>query len=220
MVIDFHIHSKYSFDCFLEPAKIIELARQNGLDGLAITDHDTMAGVDEFRSLAPDLYIITGQEISTKDGDILGLFLKTEIKNCEVAQEAIAEIRAQGGLAVLAHPFKWPFLMRSPELLKNFDCIEVFNARNNIPSPFLENFLAKRAVSGLKLACIAGSDTHEGFELGNAYTIFDFSSAQADDEAIKKAILSKQVRIVGQEVSLALEIVSHFSRCFKSWRNK
>ncbi|HAJ57391.1 MAG TPA: hypothetical protein DCL35_06440 [Candidatus Omnitrophica bacterium] len=225
MVIDFHIHSKYSFDCFLEPADIVKLARTMRLDGLAITDHDTMAGVDEFRRLAtegsprgtPDIYIIAGQEITTKDGDILGLFLKTEIKGNLSTQDVILEIRQQGGLAVLAHPFKWPHLLRSPELLRQFDAIEVFNARNNIPSPYLENHLAKKAVCDMGLACIAGSDTHEGFELGNARTVFDFSFPEATDEMIKKAILERHAGIEGREVSLPLEVKSHFSRMFKSY---
>ena len=216
MVIDFHIHSKYSFDCFLEPSQIIEFARKHGVDGLAITDHDTMAGVDEFRRLAPDLYIISGQEISTKDGDVLGLFLKHEIKNCIKTEDVIKEIRQQGGVAVLAHPFKWPHLRRELRFLQLFDAIEVFNARNNIPSPFLENYLAKKAVASLGLAYIAGSDTHEGFEFGKARTIFNFSKAEADDEKIKRAILDKSVSIAGKEVSLPFEVVSHFSRLFKS----
>ncbi len=218
MIIDFHIHSKYSFDCFLEPSKVIELARRNHIDGLAVTDHDTMAGVHEFRKLAPDLYIIAGQEISTPDGDVLGLFLKEEIaSNCD-AGSAVSAIRAQGGLAVLAHPFKWPHLARNDEFLKRFDCIEVFNARNNIPSPYLENFLAKRAVERCGLAFVAGSDVHEGFELGKAKTVFDFDLEYASDEKIKSAILEKRIKVEGSEVSLVLEVISHFSRNLRSVR--
>lgn len=217
MVIDFHIHSKFSFDCFLEPAKIIALARARGIDGLAIADHDTMAGVKIFRELAPDLYIIAGQEISTRDGDILGLFLKEEIKGTGNAREAVSAIRAQGGLAVLAHPFKWPHMKRSDDFLRLFDAIEVFNARNNIPSPYWENHMAKSAVGRLRLSHVAGSDTHEGFELGRAATVFDFTKAEADDEKIKAAILGQRLRIEGREVFLPLEVVSHFTRLFKGF---
>ncbi len=220
MTIDFHIHSSYSFDCFLEPSKIIDLARKHKIEGLAITDHDTMAGVDEFKRLAPDLYIIAGEEISTKYGDILGLFLKREVENSQNPQDIIADIRGQGGLAVLAHPFKWPHLVRDGGFLKLFDAIEVFNARNNIPVPYLENYLARKAVSSLGLPVIAGSDTHEGFELGGARTIFDFLKSDADDEKIKRAIVEKAVKFSGNEVSLPIEIVSHFSRMFKGLRRR
>lgn len=216
MIIDFHIHSKYSFDCFLEPARIIELARKHGLDGFAVTDHDTMSGIPEFRSLAPDLYIIAGQEISTKDGDILGIFLKKEIKTTQNSDQAIEEIRKQGGLAVLAHPYKWPHLIRHHEFLKKFDAIEAFNARNNIPVPYLENFLGAKCIKKWGLSFVAGSDVHEGFELGCAKTIFDFTLEEADDEKIKKAILQRRIKIAGEEVALLPEIISHFSRNIKS----
>ena len=219
MIIDFHIHSKYSFDCFLEPSKIIELARHRRIDGIAVTDHGTMAGISEFRKYAPDFYIIAGQEISTKDADILGLFLKEEIR-AKDTDRIIDEIRAQGGLAILAHPFKWPHLIRRDEFLKKFDCLEVFNARNNIPSPYLENFLARRAVQRLGYPFVAGSDAHEGFELGQAGTIFNFSVQEADDEKIKKALLEKRVKVTGNEVSLTLEVISHFSRILKTLKQK
>lgn len=216
MIIDFHIHSKYSFDCFLEPSRIIEGARRLGLEGLAITDHDTMAGVGEFKRLAPDLYIIAGQEISVKEGDILGLFLKQEIRPSRSVSEILDEIRSQGGIAVLAHPFKWPHLVRDADFLKQFDAIEVFNARNNIPVPYLENFLSRKFVRESGLSYLAGSDTHEGFELGCARTIFEFPAKGADDEAIKKAIIEKRVNVDGREVSIVREVVSHFSRNLKA----
>ncbi|MFH0941085.1 MAG: PHP-associated domain-containing protein [Candidatus Omnitrophota bacterium] len=220
MVIDFHVHSKYSFDCFLEPSRVIDIARLAGLDGLAIADHDTMAGVAEFKKLAPDLYIIPAQEITTRQGDILGLFLKDQIEKRDDLQWNLRAIRLQGGLAVLAHPFKWPHLIRDKGFLRQFDAIEVFNARNNIPMPYLENFLASSAVKALNLAFVAGSDCHEGFELGRSKTIFEFGQDVADDQKIKNAILEKRVKVSGREVSLPLEIISHFSRNFRSLRPK
>jgi predicted metal-dependent phosphoesterase TrpH len=220
MIIDFHIHSKYSFDCFLEPASIVAIARAKGIDGLAIADHDTMAGVAEFKRLAPDLYIIAGQEISTREGDVLGIFLKEEIKACADADEAIRAIRQQGGLAILAHPFKWPHLKRSEDFLRKFDAIEVFNARNNIPVPYYENRQARRAMQKFGLAHVAGSDVHEGFEMGHALTIFDFSKIEANDAKIKKAILEKRLEFKGREVSLGLEVISHFTRLLKTFFKK
>ncbi|MDD5019463.1 MAG: PHP-associated domain-containing protein [Candidatus Omnitrophica bacterium] len=217
MTIDFHVHSRYSFDCFLEPRKIIELARRHHIDGLAITDHDTMAGVADFRALAPDLTIIAGQEISAPCGDILGLFLKREVRERRDVGRIVEEIRGQGGLAVLAHPFKWPHLVRSDDLLRQFDAIELFNARNNIPLPRWENLMAARAVRRLGLSWVAGSDTHEGFELGCGMTVFDFPASAATEDKIKDAIRNKRVARKGREVGLAPEIVSHFSRLVRSW---
>ncbi|QAT16774.1 hypothetical protein BU251_03000 [Candidatus Velamenicoccus archaeovorus] len=219
MTIDFHVHSRFSFDCFLEPAKIIDLARRHRIDGLAITDHDTIAGVEEFRRLAPDLYIITGQEISTRYGDILGLFLRHAVDAHDDIGRILEGIHTQGGLAVLAHPFKWPHLARADDFLRQFDAIEMFNARNNIPLPRLENHLAWRAVKRSGLAWVCGSDTHEGFEMGCGATVFDFSLSEASDERIKEAILKKGVRMFGREVPLIPEIISHFSRNLRSRRS-
>lgn len=216
-IIDFHVHSKYSFDCFLEPSKIIASAREKGLQGLAVTDHATMSGVAEFKRLAPDLFIIPGEEISTREGDILGLFLKEEIKPHKDGRQVAAEIRAQGGLAVLAHPFKWPHLVRDEKTLAMFDAVEIFNARNNIPVPYLENALARRAVLKSGAPYLAGSDAHELFELGRAKTTFDFSVDEAAEEKIKDAVLKRRLRVEGREVFLGHEVISHFSRNIRSF---
>ncbi len=190
--------------------------RLHGIDGFAVTDHDTIAGYAEFKKLSSDLYIICGEEISTEQGDIVGLFLKEEIRPCRDALKVIQEIKDQGGLAVLAHPYKWPHLFRGDVFLKQIDCLEVFNARNNIPFPYIENSLAKKAVERLGLAQVAGSDAHEGFEIGNAATIFNFSSDTASDEKLKDTILKRDVKITGQEVPLVQEVISHFSRNYKA----
>jgi predicted metal-dependent phosphoesterase TrpH len=217
MDIDFHIHSKYSFDSFLEPAAIIAKARECGLHGLAITDHDTMAGVHEFRRLAPDLFIIAGEELITDAGDIVGLFLKEEIKPAADHRVILREIRRQGGLAIIAHPYKWPYMNRDAAFLKQFDAVEVFNARNNIPAPWIGNWKCRRAARRHNLPVVAGSDTHEGFELGCARVLFDFSASEASEEKIRGAILERRVRVAGREVNLATEVISHFARLAKSW---
>jgi predicted metal-dependent phosphoesterase TrpH len=218
MIIDFHVHSKFSFDCFLEPARILDLARAHGIDGLAVTDHDTMAGVDEFRRRADGLTIVAGEEITTADGDIVGLFLTEPLPKGLTTLEALDAIRRQGGLAVIVHPFKWPHTLRRASDLKRFDAIEVFNARNNIPLPWVPNARALKASVSLGLAVVAGSDTHEGFEMGRARTHFDFSPRDATDERIKEDILKRRVRVSGEEVALPAEIASHFSRLIRGKR--
>jgi predicted metal-dependent phosphoesterase TrpH len=218
MRIDFHVHSCHSFDCFLEPRAIVESARRLGLDGLAVTDHDTMSGVEDFRKLAPDLFIIAGQEISTPHGDVLGLFLEEPVGETQDVDAVIAAIRRQGGLAVLAHPFKWPHCRRGDGLLKRFDALEAFNARNNIPLPWWPNAQCRRACARLGIPGIAGSDTHDGFEMGT-FTVFDFPAAGADEKQIKEAVRAGRFRIEGREVSLPLEVVSHFKRLWQERRS-
>ena len=70
------------------------------------------------------------------------------------------------------------------------------------------------------MAYVAGSDVHGGFEIGYAQTIFDFPMHESSDEKIKEAILKKQLSVAGCEVSLRREVVSHFSRIFKTLRRK
>ena len=110
-------------------------------------------------------------------------------------------------------------MRRDPGVLKKFDAIEVFNARNNIPVPYYENAAARRAARRWNLRGIAGSDTHEGFEMGCAVTVFDFEKSVATDEMLKSAILAGRAQWRGREVFLGAEVVSHFSRNIRSlWR--
>ena len=79
---DFHIHSCFSFDCLSTPELILREARRKGLDGVAVTDHDTIQGglatarLNQYR----DFSVIVGAEYYTKAGDIIGLFLHREIE--------------------------------------------------------------------------------------------------------------------------------------------
>jgi hypothetical protein len=217
LAVDFHVHSKYSFDCFLDPAQLIARAKACGLGGLVVTDHDTMAGVEEFRRCAAkDFLIIAGEEISTRQGDVLGVFLKEPVAPHPQATVVVERIRRQGGLAILAHPYKWPHCFRDAEFLKEFDAIEVFNARNNMPLPYLENALARRALQHFPVAFVAGSDTHDGAELGLARTRFPFSLQDASEEKIRRAVLDRCVQVQGREFSYFREFISHFSRLGKT----
>ena len=97
MIFDLHIHSKYSFDSISEPKKIIKVAKNMGLNGVAITDHNTTKGGLEAKKINRDhdFLVIVGSEISTEIGDITGLFLSEEIKSRN-SMEVIEEIKKQG----------------------------------------------------------------------------------------------------------------------------
>src|SRR5262249_29889549 len=81
--IDFHVHTSFSHDCATSPATVIELARRRGLDGIAVTDHETeeggLATVEANRH--QDFLVIPGAEIKTDLGDLIGLFLTHAIKS-------------------------------------------------------------------------------------------------------------------------------------------
>src|SRR5262245_37400819 len=104
--LDLHVHSCFSFDSLARPEQIIWEAKHKGLNGLAITDHQTIEGALATIKLNPDpdFLVIIGAEYYTQAGDIIGLFLREEITTRDPL-ELIDEIHRQGGIAVLPHPY-------------------------------------------------------------------------------------------------------------------
>ena len=93
MKYDLHIHSKYSSDGVLDPEKIVKIAAKRGLNGVAITDHNTIIGGLKAKNYeTEDFKVIVGSEISTERGEIIGLFLKEEIKPGNVQEVSIREV--------------------------------------------------------------------------------------------------------------------------------
>jgi len=88
----------------LEPARIIKIARKKGLDGVAVTDHDTIKGGLVASGIEKD-FVIVGAEMRTEYGDVLVLFLNEEERSGRF-REVVEEVKEQGGLVVLAHPFR------------------------------------------------------------------------------------------------------------------
>ena len=85
MKYDLHNHTYYSKCSNLKPEILIKAAKKKGMDGIAVTDHNTMKGALEARKLNKDkdFEVILGEEIGTNFGDVIGLYLKKEIKSKE-----------------------------------------------------------------------------------------------------------------------------------------
>ncbi len=128
-----HLHSKYSFDCLTSPEKLVDMAIENNIDVLCITDHDSIQGSVHAQKYAQKrygdaLHIIIGAEYKTDCGDIIGLNLKEEI-HLTKAEEVIQAIKQQGGLVLLPHPY---VSHKNIEFLaQQSDLIEIFNARSS-----------------------------------------------------------------------------------------
>ena len=103
--LDLHVHTTYSFDSTIEPAGLREICRKRGLDGVAVTDHDSLRGSLEFAAELPDLIIVPGSEIRSAEGEIIGLFLSEDVPPGLTAPETMRRIREQGGLVLMPHPF-------------------------------------------------------------------------------------------------------------------
>lgn len=157
-----HVHTLYSPCSETRLEDINEHCLSKGVEVIAVTDHDTIAGALALQAMAPDLRVIIGEEIFTRQGEIIGLFLKHEIEPGLEAVETCERIKEQGGLVYIPHPFD-PFKIHHLktrmliEVLDLVDIIEVFNAKASLH--FFNSIAAKFAERFGKVGT-AGSDAH------------------------------------------------------------
>jgi predicted metal-dependent phosphoesterase TrpH len=206
---DTHVHTKYSGlhrmgvlrfpESVSEPKDVIERARSAGMDVVCITDHNSIAGARKAKALGKDLQgieVVMGEEVSTADGEVIGLFLEEEIPAKLSAVETIERIRSQDGLVIAPHPFSLhcPCLGEQINTL-DVDGIEVLNGGHidNYANP-----AAERAAEGGKFARMGGSDSHYLKTIGLTYTNFSGSTA----EELRKDILAKRTTAGGRVIPL------------------
>lgn len=166
-----HLHTTYSHDSNQTPADVVAQAERESIDCVAITDHDAIDGALEASAIAPQsVRVIVGEEISSRDGHIIGLFLKRWIAPGMSAEETIAAIRAQGGAVLLPHPFATlcddsvhGAIERIAPLA---DAIEIHNAQNPLP---WEDWRAARFAAACDMAAYVGCDGHIRGKLAPAY---------------------------------------------------
>ena len=101
---DLHVHTCYSIDCGTPLERIVDHCLRIGINCIAIVDHNTIAGALKLKETAP-FKVIVGEEILTRAGELMGLFLTEEVPKGLPPEEAIARIRSQGGLVGIPHPF-------------------------------------------------------------------------------------------------------------------
>ncbi|HEY1421250.1 MAG TPA: PHP domain-containing protein [Candidatus Dormibacteraeota bacterium] len=189
---DLHMHTTVS-DGWPTPQDLVDHARHSGLDVIAVTDHDSIDGAlraAEHAAKRSRLHVIVGEEVSSRDGHIVGLFLEQRIRPGMTAAATVHAIHDQGGIAVAVHPF-WRTERRArtgpvhgvgwlaAEL--DFDAIEV---ENGTPGFYVFNQFAHRLQVGLGAAEVGGSDAHILDAVGRAFTEFPGRSP----EALRKAI--------------------------------
>ena len=196
--VDLHMHTDHSGDCATPVDVLIHTARDRGLGAIAITDHNEVSGALEARKLAEelgDIKVIVAEEVKTAEqGEVIGLFLEEKIPKGLTMAETIAEIRRQGGLVYVPHPFdrfhSVPDYEHLLDMVEEIDILEVFNPRIAVTS-FNEEavrFAAKyRIVSG------AGSDSHVAQGLGSVrQRIHDFDGPAEFLEAMRDADITRK----------------------------
>ena len=166
--IDFHVHTLYSHDSSITLKQVVSFAKKRGLDGVAITDHNTVKGALKLKTR--DILIVPGIEVSTLQGHLLGINVTTPVPAKLGMEETIQRIHEAGGIAVAPHPTA--FYKSPPSRQVSFyDAVEVMNA-SSIPFSVLTYF-SKRFAEGLGLPQTGGSDAHYAPEIGSAYTVVE-----------------------------------------------
>jgi predicted metal-dependent phosphoesterase TrpH len=209
MRYDLHVHSSYSGDTITTPATVLKTAENKGI-GIAVTEHNTTASWKRFRALekkhnAPVIY---GEEVSSVDGKgrnaghITGLFLTQEIRSRHY-REVIDEIKAQGGLSSVAHPYDifrhpCPFL---EEIKNRVDLIEAFNSRCYLQ---LFNSRAQAFAQRNGIPASAGSDSHTPEEIGCAWVECTGDSL----EGLRKALARGKTSFGGRLTGLRPHIIT------------
>jgi predicted metal-dependent phosphoesterase TrpH len=170
MRIDLHCHTRYSRDSLITFDALLRWMDHRRLDMIAVTDHNTIAGALEFRALAPDRFVV-GEEIKTRDGELIALFLEEQIPPGLPAVDTIARVHDQGGLVGASHPLdrlrrEAMGRQKLQAIRKDLDFLEILNARTVLSG---DNRMARETAVRWGLPGSAGSDAHAPFEVGRAY---------------------------------------------------
>jgi len=171
-------------DCQTPLEQIIEKCKELGINCIAVADHGTAEGALLMQRIAL-FRVIVAEEILTPHGEIIGMFLKKTVPTNISVEQAILDIKAQGGLVCVPHPFDRmrPSALDSKvlnEIIDQVDVIEVFNARNPV---LLGNSKAQAFARSHGIPGSAGSDAHTPNEIGNAY--IEMPEFQTPDEFLK-----------------------------------
>lgn len=211
MKADFHIHTSFSCDGLASPKEVVRTALERGIHCICITDHEEIKGAIEVMRAGydKDILIIPGIEVTSKLGDVLGINVKKKIPRGLTFEETVKEIRKQGGMVVIPHPFSWPVaaFKGNKKDLCLADAIEVFNAS-------LLDFSNKKAIyfsQQHNFPFTAGSDAHTVEFIGKAYLEIPEDKPIAGPEDILTAIRNREGD-VGGIILPSLKIVKDHSK--------
>jgi predicted metal-dependent phosphoesterase TrpH len=191
MKADLHIHSTFSNDGRSTVEEIMNAAAAKGLGCIAITDHNDFRSFEE-ASKYNGIIVIPAEEVSSAEGHILAYGITCEIPRGKGVLETIDLIHDAGGIAVAAHPYRWWSGLGEANVIKEFDAIEIFNARSTKGS----NNKARKLALKMKKPVTGGSDAHHVDGIGSAYV--EFPDDITDADGIISAILRDNVKINGR----------------------
>jgi predicted metal-dependent phosphoesterase TrpH len=226
--VDLHCHTRFSRDSILAEEKFIRVAIARGLTHVCVTNHNNVEGAiavrDKVRELALEdrLTVILGEEVSTSDGEVVGVFLEKTIPRGLSARETADEIRRQGGLVSIPHPFD-PFRashiregpLRNLAETGRIDMLEVFNSRVTLSehNRAAAEFAARYGIPG-----IACSDSHSSFEIA-----MSFNALPAFDSADELKAVLPQNDWHGSRSSVFIHLTTRWAvwrNLFDAWRGR
>lgn len=218
--LDLHIHSEYSGDGIGSPEEIIKYLQKRGLHGMAITDHNTVEGSLKALKVAPkDFIVIPGVEISTRDGHMIALNIKENIRRELSIEETVEKIIDLGGTPIVPHLFRNMSGIKKDKLRAiqtKLSAIEVFNSCSVAQS----NLKTAKIAKEFNLGGTGGSDSHDPAYVGCGYTIVDTTDLSKDSiisEINKKKTWGEGVMLPLNYRSnrILLSIKQFFQRGFK-----
>lgn len=208
--IDLHTHSVASPDGSTTLDEYADLLKSGSIDYVAITDHDrTDFALNAQAQLGER--IIIGEEITTSEGEIIGLFLRRRITPGQSAIETCKDIKKQGGLVYVPHPFETVRKGINIEVLDSIanlvDIIEAPNGRSLQPHDEQALNWAKRH----KKAICGSSDAHRSHAVARTHTLLN--SALTKNSLVK---LLSDASVVYKRPSLLDLLAPKFNRYIRS----
>lgn len=171
MLIDLHCHTLPLSTCSaLEADQLVALARERGLDGICLTEHDRAWPAGELEALRErtGFPIFSGVELTTDQGHVLAFGLDDPRGFSAIARQVHEAAKACGALLFLAHPARDGLLKVTHDTVEFFMSVEGVNGSDSR----LQNMAASGLAHGFRLPGIGGSDAHTAAEVGRAATRF------------------------------------------------
>lgn len=215
---DMHIHSAYSWDGTCSISAILKYAAdRTELDVIAITDHNEIVGALEARELAPryGIELVTGCEISTADGHLLGLFIEELPPVGRSLEETVLWVGERGGICIAAHPMARGVsalsaqvirdALKKPPVAEVLVGVEAFNAgifhRES-------NQVANELAMSLPVAQVGNSDSHVLATIGQGATWFEGTTARD----LRKALIEKTSEVRYEKLASGVTVVASWLR--------
>ncbi|OQA04444.1 MAG: putative hydrolase [bacterium ADurb.Bin400] len=211
-----HVHTWASADSLSAPSSIVDYCRRNGIGAIAITDHNEIWGAEEVSELSNgNPLVIIGEEIASRDGEVIGLFLSRKIEKGLELEDTIAEIRKQGGIVYLPHPgetFRKTAIKKNRvlEVMPEVDILEVHNSRTVMQS---DNRWAYNLAIKHNKGMLVGCDAHFVKDISRAV---NYLQQFSDKDSFLKSVATSSVETaVLQSTGLGVQLFSKFVKIAK-----